>query len=336
MLIFVHRRKSTLIGYYNDLKHLKKYMTNKGHHKCVIVGSGPSGYTAGIYASRAGLEPVLFTGLQQGGQLMDTNDVDNFPGYPDGVNGAQLMEDLKNQALRFGTDLRQEIVTHVDFSGDIKVLTIDNSYKITAQSVIISTGATAKWLGLDSETEFRQKGGVSACATCDGFFFQGEDVIVVGGGDTALEEATFLANICKKVTILVRGDKMRGSKIMQDKAISRDNIEILYNTSIEEIKGDDSGVTNVDLNTKGDIINIETKAVFIAIGHKPNTEIFKDYIDLDENGYVVKVDSSTKTNVEGVFVAGDVADTVYRQAITASGTGCMSALDAERYLSELD
>lgn len=310
-------------------------MTKKGHCKCIIIGSGPSGYTASIYASRAGLEPVLFTGLQQGGQLMDTNDVDNFPGYPDGVNGAQMMEDLKNQALRFGTDIRQEMVTDVDFTGEIKVLTIDNKYKITTQAVIISTGASAKWLGIDSETEYRQKGGVSACATCDGFFFQGENVIVVGGGDTALEEATFLANMCKSVTVLVRGDKMRGSKIMQDKAISRDNIEILYNTSIEEIKGDDSGVTNVDLNTNGVISNMEAKGIFIAIGHKPNTDIFKEFINMDENGYIIREPFSTKTNVEGVFVAGDVADTVYRQAITAAGSGCMSALDAEKYLSEL-
>lgn len=310
-------------------------MTNKGHYKCVIIGSGPSGYTAGIYASRAGLEPVLFTGSQQGGQLMDTNDVDNFPGYPDGVNGAQMMEDLKNQSLRFGADIRQEMVTNVDFSGDVKVLTIDNKYKVTAKSVIISTGASAKWLDIDSETEYRQKGGVSACATCDGFFFQGEDVIVVGGGDTALEEATFLANMCKTITVLVRGDKMRGSKIMQDKAISRENINILYNTSIEEIKGDNSGVTNVDLNTDGEISNMEVKGIFIAIGHKPNTDIFKEYINMDENGYIIREPFSTKTNVEGVFVAGDVADTVYRQAITAAGSGCMSALDAERYLSEL-
>jgi len=315
-------------------------MTNKGHYKCVIIGSGPSGYTASIYASRAGLEPVLFTGLQQGGQLMDTNDVDNFPGYPEGVNGAQLMEDLKNQALRFGSDIRAEMVTNVDFSGDIKVLTIDNKYKVTAQSVIISTGASAKWLGIDSETEFRQKGGVSACATCDGFFFQGETVIVVGGGDTALEEALFLSNICKKVKMLVRGGKMRGSKIMQDKALAKDNISVLYNTNICEIKGDDSGVTNVEVETIYHTYQkikhtIESKAVFIAIGHKPNTDLFKDYINLDENGYVIREAFSTKTNVEGVFVAGDVADTVYRQAITASGSGCMSALDAERYLSEL-
>ena len=278
MFIFVHRIKSIKQAI-TEIKTFKKYMTNKGHYKCVIIGSGPSGYTASIYASRAGLEPVLFTGLQQGGQLMDTNDVDNFPGYPDGVNGAQLMEDLKNQALRFGSDIRAEMVTNVDFSGDI----------------------------------------------------------VVGGGDTALEEATFLANMCKTVTILVRGDKMRGSKIMQDKAISKDNIDILYNTSISEIKGDDRGVTNVDVTVNGYVgtQNLETKAVFIAIGHKPNTDIFKEYINMDENGYIIREAFSTKTNVEGVFVAGDVADTVYRQAITASGSGCMSALDTERYLSEL-
>jgi thioredoxin reductase (NADPH) len=309
-------------------------MSEKTHYKCVIIGSGPSGYTASIYASRAGLKPVLFTGLQQGGQLMDTTEVDNFPGYPNGVTGTQLMEDMKNQALRFGTDIRQEIVTAVDFSGDVKLLTIDDKYQITSDSVIISTGASAKWLNIPSESEYRQKGGVSACATCDGFFFQGQNVIVVGGGDTALEEATFLANMCKKVTMLVRGDKMRGSKIMQDKAISRENIEILFNTSISEIKGDDSGVTNVDVNTNGEINNLDVNGVFIAIGHKPNTDIFKDYINLDEHGYIVREPFSTKTNVEGVFVAGDVSDSVYRQAITASGLGCMSALDAERYLSE--
>ncbi len=293
----------------------------------IIIGSGPSGYTAAIYASRAGLNPVLISGPKPGGQLMDTTDVENFPGYKDGVLGPDMMEDLKHQAERFGTRIIEEIVTGLEvLDKGFKVKTESNEY--LAKSVIISTGAQAKWLGLEREKDYYGKG-LSACATCDGFFFRGQDVIVVGGGDTACEEAIYLSNICKKVTMLVRADKMVASQIMQSRVNTKDNIKVLYNTHIIDFKGEDllEGV----ITNNGDL---EVSGVFIAIGHRPNTEPFRGLIDLDSDGYIVTKSGSTKTNIEGVFACGDVQDRIYRQAITAAGTGCMAALDCEKYLNE--
>ncbi len=306
--------------------------------KCLIIGSGPAGYTAAIYAARADMKPVIYTGMQMGGQLTTTTEVDNFPGYPEGVDGTKMMDDFKNQAERFGTDVRFGVVTKVDFSdevGGIHKVIVDESKEIEAETVIVSTGATAKYLGLESEQRLIG-GGVSACATCDGFFYKGQDVIVVGAGDTAAEEATYLANITNKVTMLVRKDYMRASKAMQNRVKNTPNIEVLYNTEIDEILGDKvvEGV-RVKNNQTDEKNEIPVTGVFIAIGHKPNTEIFKGILDMDETGYLITKGKSTKTNKPGVFAAGDVQDKEYRQAVTAAGTGCMAALDAERYLGAL-
>ncbi|WP_276374864.1 thioredoxin-disulfide reductase [Chryseolinea sp. H1M3-3] len=301
--------------------------------KVLIIGSGPAGYTAAIYAARAGLKPVLYTGAQPGGQLTITNDVENFPGYPNGINGPEMMIDLQKQAERFGTKVNYGMITSVDFSGYPLKVTVDEKDEITAGTVIIATGATAKYLGIPSEEKFNNKG-VSACAVCDGFFYRGKDVAVVGAGDSAAEEATYLANLCTKVHLIVRRDEMRASKIMQQRVLKTPNIQIHWNTETDEILGDDNGVTGVRLlnNKTGEKSIISVQGFFLAIGHQPNTGIFKKYIDMDETGYIKVVPGTTKTNVEGVFAVGDAADKVYRQAITAAGTGCMGALDAEKFL----
>lgn len=299
----------------------------------LILGSGPAGYTAAIYAARAGLKPVMYQGGQPGGQLTITNDVENYPGYPEGVMGPEMMVDFQKQAERFGTDNRYGLATSVDFSDHPLKVTIDNKDEIITNSVIISTGASAKWLGMPSETRLNGKG-VSACAVCDGFFFKGQEVAVVGGGDTAAEEATYLAKLCSKVFLLVRRDEMRASNIMQQRVNKTSNLEVLWNTETEEILGDDEveGV-RVYNNKTGEKSEIPIGGFFVAIGHEPNTEIFKDYLDMDENGYIKTVPGSTVTNIEGVFASGDAQDHIYRQAVTAAGTGCMAALDAERFLS---
>jgi thioredoxin reductase (NADPH) len=314
---------------------IKNYTMSQEHVKVLIIGSGPSGYTAAIYASRAGLNPVLITGGEPGGQLTTTNDVENYPGYPDGINGPQMMVDFQKQAERFGTDVRYGMVTKVDFSSYPHTVWTDGGAEIKADSVIISTGASAKYLGLESEKTFANKG-VSACAVCDGFFYKGTDVAVVGAGDTAAEEATYLANLCPKVYLIVRRDEMRASKIMQERVLNTPNIEVLWNTESEEVLGDDSGVTGVRVvnNQTGDKKELDIKGFFVAIGHKPNTDIFKDWLDMDDTGYLNVQSGSSKTNVEGVFATGDASDRVYRQAVTAAGTGCMGALDAERFLAE--
>lgn len=309
---------------------------------CLIIGSGPAGYTAAIYAARADMSPVMFTGMEPGGQLTTTTEVDNFPGYPTGTDGTAMMEDLKNQATRFGTDVRFGFATRVDFSkeagGIHKVYVSDGAdeTEYLAKTVIISTGASAKYLGLESEERLKG-GGVSACATCDGFFYKGQDVIVVGGGDTAAEEATYLAKLCKKVTMFVRRDEMRASKAMQHRVNSTENLEVLYNTELDEVLGEQvvEGVRAVN-NQTGEKHDIPVTGVFIAIGHKPNTDLFKGVLDMDETGYLITGAKSTKTNIPGVFAAGDVQDKEYRQAITAAGTGCMAALDAERYLASVE
>jgi len=306
--------------------------------KCIIIGSGPAGYTAAIYAARADMKPVMYTGLQMGGQLTTTTEVDNFPGYANGTDGTAMMEDLKNQAERFGTEVSFGMVTEVVLSsevGGIHEIVVDGSKKIHANTVIISTGATAKYLGLESEQRLIG-GGVSACATCDGFFYKGQDVVVVGAGDTAAEEATYLANICRKVTVLVRKDYMRASKAMQHRVNKTDNIEVLFNTELDEVLGDNvvDGVRVVH-NITGKKHEISVTGLFIAIGHKPNTELFKGVLDMDDTGYLITEGKTTKTNIPGVFAAGDVQDKEYRQAVTAAGTGCMAALDAERYLGAL-
>ena len=303
--------------------------------KVLIIGSGPSGYTAAIYAARAGLKPVLYTGGEPGGQLTTTNDVENYPGYPDGINGPQMMIDFQKQAERFETDVRYGMVTSVDFSGyPHKAFIDDGKHEITAEAVIISTGASAKYLGIPSEQTFANKG-VSACAVCDGFFYKGQHVAVVGAGDTAAEEATYLANICPKVYLIVRRDEMRASKIMQRRVLNTPNIEVLWNTETDEVLGDDTGVTGVRVvnNQTGDKKEIAIKGFFVAIGHKPNTDIFKDYLEMDDAGYIKVIPGTSKTKVEGIFVTGDAADKVYRQAVTAAGTGCIGALDAERFLT---
>jgi thioredoxin reductase (NADPH) len=301
--------------------------------KVLIIGSGPAGYTAAIYAARAGLKPVLYTGGQPGGQLTTTNDVENFPGYPEGINGPQMMMDLQKQAERFGTSVNYGVVTSVDFSAYPLKVTVDEKDEVIAESVIISTGATAKYLGLPSEEKFYNKG-VSACAVCDGYFYRGKEVAVVGAGDSAAEEATYLANLCTKVHLIVRREEMRASKIMQQRVMKTPNIEIHWNSETEEILGDDSGVTGVRIvnNKTGEKKVITLQGFFLAIGHKPNTDIFANFIEMDETGYIKVQPGSTKTNVEGVFAVGDAADKVYRQAITAAGTGCMGALDAEKFL----
>lgn len=303
--------------------------------KVLIIGSGPAGYTAAIYASRAGLNPVLYTGGEPGGQLTTTNDVENYPGYPEGINGPQMMMDFQAQAERFGTDVRFGLATKVDFSSYPLKVWVDDTHEITAGAVIISTGASAKYLGLPSEEKFMNKG-VSACAVCDGFFYKGKDVAVVGGGDTAAEEATYLANICPKVYLVVRRGEMRASTIMQERVKNTKNIEILWHTETDEILGDDSGVTGMRVvNTQThEKKEIDISGFFVAIGHKPNTDIFKNWLDMDEVGYLKVQPGSSKTNVDGVFATGDAADRVYRQAVTAAGTGCMGALDAERFLAE--
>lgn len=307
--------------------------------KCLIIGSGPAGYTAAIYASRADLKPVMYTGMQMGGQLTTTTEVDNYPGYPKGTDGTMMMEDFKNQAERFGTEVRFGMVTKVEFSnkvGGIHKVVVDGSKEIEVETVIISTGATAKYLGIESEQRLIG-GGVSACATCDGFFYKGQDVIVVGAGDTAAEEATYLANICKSVTMLVRKDYMRASKAMQHRVNKTENITVIYNTELDEVLGDNvvEGVRIVNNQTQ-EKSEIPVTGVFIAIGHKPNTDIFKGVLDMDDVGYLITNGKSTKTNLPGIFAAGDVQDKEYRQAVTAAGTGCMAALDAERYLSALE
>ncbi len=301
--------------------------------KCVIIGSGPAGYTAAIYAARADMEPLVFTGMQPGGQLTITTEVDNYPGYPDGVEGPQMMEDLRKQAERFGTEVRYELVTAVDFTGPVHKVII-NDKTILADSVIISTGASAKWLGLESEQRLNGFG-VSACAVCDGFFYKGQEVVIVGAGDTAAEEASYLAKLCTKVTMLVRRDEMRASKAMQHRVANTPNIEIKYNHQTVEIVGE-KGVEGAKVlnNKTNEEYIIPCTGFFVAIGHKPNTDIFKDWLDMDETGYLIVNPGTSKTKIPGVFASGDAADKVYRQAVTAAGTGCMAALDAERYLTE--
>ena len=303
---------------------------------CLIIGAGPSGYTAAIYAARAELKPVMYTGPQPGGQLMITNDVENYPGYPEGVMGPQMMEDFRKQAERFGTSIRYGTVTEVDFSNRPFTVTIDDAHKIQAETVIISTGASAKWLGLESESKLNGKG-VSACAVCDGFFFKNQEVAIVGAGDTACEEAHYLSKMCKKVTMLVRRDEFRASKIMQNRVLNTPNIEVLFNTETMEVLGED-GVEGVRVknNVNGEISDIPVSGFFEAIGHEPNTKFLKGWIDMDETGYIITEPGTTRTNVPGVFAAGDAQDKIYRQAVTAAGTGCMAALEAERFLAALE
>ena len=304
--------------------------------KCLIIGSGPAGYTAAIYASRANMFPVLYQGTQPGGQLTTTNEVENFPGYPDGVTGPEMMLELQAQAKRFGTDVRDGWITKVDFSGPIHKVWVNETKEIHCETIIISTGASAKYLGLESEQKYlKLGGGVSACAVCDGFFYRNQEVVIVGAGDSACEEAHYLSKLCSKVTMLVRRDVFRASKIMANRVINTDNIEILFNTETEEVLGDGQLVTAVKVkNNKTNVVHdIAATGFFVAIGHKPNTDIFKDFLEMDETGYIVNRPGSSKTNIEGVFVSGDAADHVYRQAVTAAGTGCMAALDAERYLA---
>ncbi len=302
--------------------------------KCLVIGSGPSGYTAAIYAARANMAPVLYTGKEPGGQLTITNDVENYPGYPDGIMGPQMMEDFKNQALRFGTDIRYEMIEKVDFTGPVHKIWSETGHEIHADAVIISTGASARWLGLESEQRLMSKG-VSACAVCDGFFFRGQEVAIVGAGDTAAEEATYLAKLCKKVHLLVRRDEMRASKIMQERVFKTPNLEVHWNTVTEEILGKDEveGVRIANTITgEKEILNVT--GFFVAIGHKPNTDLFEGWVNMDDNKYIKTVAGRTFTNIEGVFASGDAQDHIYRQAVTAAGSGCMAALDAERYLSE--
>ena len=307
--------------------------------KCLIIGSGPAGYTAAIYAARADLKPIMYTGMEPGGQLTTTTEVDNFPGYPDGVDGPTMMVQLQQQAERFGTQVRIGMVTAVELSdaqGGIHKVTVDQSKHLEAKTIIIATGDTAKYLGLPSEQRLRG-GGVSACAVCDGFFYKGQDVAIVGGGDTAAEEATYLANICNKVTMLVRKGEMRASKAMQHRVSATKNLEVLYHTEVDEVLGDQvvEGLRMIN-NETGEKKEIAITGFFVAIGHKPNTEIFKGQIDMDDTGYIITKGKSTKTNKPGVFASGDVQDKEYRQAVTAAGTGCMAALDAERYLAAVE
>ncbi|CEN38792.1 thioredoxin-disulfide reductase [Capnocytophaga cynodegmi] len=307
--------------------------------KCLIIGSGPAGYTAAIYASRANMHPVLYQGEQPGGQLTTTNEVENFPGYPNGITGTAMMMELQQQAERFGTEIRNGWVTKVDFSQTPHKVWINEEKEIHAQTVIIATGASAKYLGLPSEQHYlKTGGGVSACAVCDGFFYRKQKVAIVGAGDSACEEALYLANICEKVTILVRRDEFRASRIMKERVLKAENIEVLYNTETEEVLGDGQVVTALKVrnNKTNEVSEIPVTGFFVAIGHTPNTAVFKDFISLDETGYIKNVPGTSLTNVKGVFVAGDAADSRYRQAITAAGSGCMAALDAERYLMTLE
>ena len=307
--------------------------------KCLIIGSGPAGYTAAIYAARANMFPVLFQGTQPGGQLTTTNEVENFPGYPDGITGPEMMIELQKQAERFGTDIRDGWVTKVDFSDEVHKIWVNETQEIHCDTVIIATGASAKYLGLPSEQKYLQLGGgVSACAICDGFFYRNQDVVIVGAGDSACEEAHYLSKLCRKVTMLVRREEFRASQIMQSRVKNTKNIEILFNTDTEEVLGDGQVVTGVRVknNVTGEVQEIPATGFFVAIGHKPNTDIFNEYLNLDKTGYIINVPGTAKTNIEGVFVCGDAADHVYRQAVTAAGTGCMAALDAERYLASKD
>ncbi len=307
--------------------------------KCLIIGSGPAGYTAAIYAARANMNPVLYQGTQPGGQLTTTNEVENWPGNPEGITGPEMMINIQAQAQRFGTDVRDGWATKVDFSGSVHKVWINDTKEIHAETVIISTGASAKYLGLPSEQHYLQMGGgVSACAVCDGFFYRNQEVVIVGAGDSACEEAHYLSKLCKKVTMLVRSEKFRASKIMEERVRKTENITILMNHDTVEVLGDGQVVTAVKAKNKttGDIFDIPATGFFVAIGHKPNTDIFADYLNLDETGYIINEPGTSKTNVKGVFVGGDAADHVYRQAVTAAGTGCMAALDAERYLASLE
>jgi thioredoxin reductase (NADPH) len=323
-----------------DIKENEKMTTNPTDVekvKCLIIGSGPAGYTAAIYAARANLSPVMYEGLQPGGQLTTTTEVENYPGYPEGVTGPVMMEDLKKQAQRFGTDVRWGMATKTDFSGEVHKVWIDDSKLIEAETVIIATGATAKYLGLPDETKY-SGGGVSACATCDGFFYRGKDVAVVGGGDTAAEEAMYLAGLCRKVYLIVRRDELRASKVMADRTMKTKNIEILWKHQTKGLFGDGvvEGATLVkNLGEAGEEeVKIKIDGFFLAIGHKPNSDIFTDYLETDEVGYLKTIPGTAKTKVQGVFACGDVQDSHYRQAVTAAGSGCMAAMDAERYLSE--
>jgi thioredoxin reductase (NADPH) len=308
--------------------------------KCLIIGSGPAGYTAAIYASRADLKPIVYQGMEPGGQLTTTTEVENFPGYPEGIDGPAMMEDFKKQAERFGADIRWGVVTDVDTTKRPFKVKIDDGNELEADTIIIATGATAKYLGLESEERFKG-GGVSACATCDGFFYKGKDVAVVGGGDTAAEEATYLANLCRKVYLIHRRDELRASKAMQKKVFNTPNIEVLWNTEVKEIVGEEKGFTKalngaILVNNKtGEEFKIDIEGFFVAIGHKPNTDIFKGKLDMDETGYLITKPDSTATNVPGIFAAGDVQDKHFRQAITAAGTGAMAAIEAERFLGEV-
>lgn len=300
--------------------------------KCLIIGSGPAGYTAAIYTSRANLEPVLYEGMEPGGQLTTTTEVENFPGYPEGITGTEMMDDMKRQATRFGADIRFGLITSVDLSKRPFTATVDGRTTIEAESIIIATGATAKYLGLKSETHFRGLG-VSACATCDGFFYRKKDVAVVGGGDTACEEASFLASLCNKVYMIVRKDHLRASQAMQQRIMSNPKIEVLFEHTTHEVLGNESGLTGALLRDKeGKDVVIDIAGFFLAIGHHPNTELFKDYLELDSEGYIKTVAGTSKTNIAGVFAAGDVKDPHYRQAITAAGSGCVAALDCEKFL----
>lgn len=304
--------------------------------KCLIIGSGPAGYTAAIYAARANMAPILYQGLQPGGQLTTTNDVENFPGYPEGVTGPEMMMQLEAQAKRFGTEVRDGWVTKVDLSGDIKKVWVNETTEVHAETVIISTGATAKYLGLPSEQHYLSLGGgVSACAVCDGFFYRNQEVVIVGAGDSACEEAHYLSKLCKKVTMLVRSDKFRASKIMEDRVRQTENIDILMDTSTVEVLGDGNVVTGIRVknNQTGVETDVPATGFFVAIGHKPNTDIFVGQLNMDETGYLLTEGKTSKTNIEGVFACGDVQDKDYRQAITAAGSGCIAALDAERYLA---
>ena len=317
----------------------KKELEVSEHVKCLILGSGPAGFTAAIYAARANLSPVMYTGMQMGGQLTTTTEVDNFPGYPEGTDGTAMMEDLKKQAERFGTQVRFGMATKVDFSGKVKQVVVDENTLIEADSVILATGATAKYLGLESEEKFKGYG-VSACATCDGFFYKDKVVAVVGGGDTAAEEATYLAGICKKIYLIVRRDELRASKAMQKRVFNTENIEVLWKHQTKEVQGEQV-VTGLELyKNKGEageeIVKKEIDGFFLAIGHTPNSDIFKEFVDTDDVGYVQTIPGSAKTNVAGVFACGDLQDNTYRQAVTAAGSGWMAALDAERYLGELE
>ena len=313
-------------------------MENTEHVKCLIIGSGPAGYTAAIYASRANLSPVLYTGLQMGGQLTTTTEIENFPGYPEGVTGNDMMEDLRKQAEKFGTDIRFGIATDVDFSGKIHKVVIDGEKNIEADAVIIATGATARYLGLEAEKKYAGQG-VSACATCDGFFYRKKDVAVVGGGDTAAEEATYLSGLCNKVYLIVRRNVLRASKAMQERVMNTPNIEILWEHQAIDLFGENGVEGAVLVKKKGtpleEIVKINIHGFFLAIGHTPNSDVFKKYIETDEAGYIKTIPGTTKTNIPGVFAAGDIQDPHYRQAVTAAGSGCMSAIDVERYLAEI-